>query len=397
MKPEELSAEVLKSLCADVQRATGDTVKAAVITVPAEFDTPQTKATKAAAQLAGIKHTMLLTEPVAAAFQYGFDRQHDKTFWLAYDFGGGTFDAAVIQVRDGLIQVAGHGGDNHLGYRNIDWAIVEELFIPTVVQDRPLADFRRGITKWRSAIAKLKIQAEEARILLFSPTTISAEVHVDFLCNDDRGEPVEFDYVLQRSELERLASPFIRRTINVCKEVLAARRLTPADIHKAILVGEGTMHPLVRQLLSDSDTGLGVPLEFSVDPMTVVARGAAVFAASQRMVPDDPDSRIHRLTLEPQQPAIDGFTEIVGRVTGPPELSSQGLTLEFTNENTQPEWNSGPIPLDSRGSFAVMAKIYSGAATNEFRVAIRDAQGNRLKLTPDYLVLRTRKGSGKFH
>ena len=134
MKPEELSAEVLKTLCADVQRRNGEVISAAVITVPADFDLPACEATKRAAEAAGIKHCILLQEPVAAAQAYSFEREEDKTFWLIYDFGGGTFDAAIIQVRDGLIQVVGHGGDNHLGGKNIDWAIVEQLFIPALTR-----------------------------------------------------------------------------------------------------------------------------------------------------------------------------------------------------------------------------------------------------------------------
>ena len=198
MKPEELSAEVLKALCADAQREIGHPITSAVITVPADFDLPQCEATKKAALMAGIKHTVLLTEPVAAAQAYSFDSHDDKTFWLVYDFGGGTFDAAIIQVRDGLIQVTANGGDNHLGGKNIDWTIVEELLIPAVLKNRQLTDFKRGTPKWRSAIAKLKIQAEAAKIRLSSPTQTSTEITIDFLCNDDKGEPVKFEYELKK-------------------------------------------------------------------------------------------------------------------------------------------------------------------------------------------------------
>ena len=118
----------------------------------------------------------------------------------------------------------------------------------------------------------------------------TTEVIIDFLCNDDNGQPVEFNYELKRSELERLATPFIRRTINICKETLEGRRLVPANIAKVILVGGPTLMPFLRDQLKDPNEGLGIPLEFDVDPLTVVARGAAVFAGGQHM-PDDPDRR----------------------------------------------------------------------------------------------------------
>jgi len=48
-----------------------------------------------------------------------FDR--DNVFWLVYDYGGGTFDAAVIHLLDGEFIVLRNSGDNHLGGKLIDW------------------------------------------------------------------------------------------------------------------------------------------------------------------------------------------------------------------------------------------------------------------------------------
>ncbi len=398
MKPQELSAEVLKSLCADVQRATSQTVNSAVITVPADFDLPQNKATNGAALLAGIKHTVLLTEPVAAAQAYSFDSQDDKTFWLVYDFGGGTFDAAIIQVRDSLIKVAGHKGDNQLGGKNIDWAIVEEFFLP-VLKDRRLTDFKRGIPKWRGAFAKLKSEAEKAKILLSAAATSSTEVHVDFLCNDEGGEPIEFDYVLKRSDLERLASPFIRKTINLCKEELGARRLAPVNIGKLILVGGPTMMPYLRQMLQDPKEGLGIPLEFSVDPMTVVARGAAVYAASQRIEPDDDivvnvpigQFAVH-LDYTPVGPDPD--PEIVGTVTAGEgvEKDFSGYTIEFINAGIRPPWRSGKVGLGPKGKFLTNVSAEKGRE-NKFEIELCDPSGALQIVTPNSFAIVV-KGAG---
>ena len=100
LKPEELSAEILKSLLGDARQRLNEEVRAAVITVPADFDLPQCDATRKAAQFAGLEFSPLLQEPVAAALAYGVERPTDKVYWLVYDFGGGTFDAAVIQMGD---------------------------------------------------------------------------------------------------------------------------------------------------------------------------------------------------------------------------------------------------------------------------------------------------------
>src|SRR5262249_6837462 len=125
MRPEELSAEVLKALLGDA-RQRGEEVEAAVITVPADFVLPQCEATRTAAPLAGSRDSPLSQEPVAAALAHGFDDTGEGALWLVYDLGGGTFDAAVIQLRDGLFRVVNHGGDHHLGGKLLDWAIVDE-------------------------------------------------------------------------------------------------------------------------------------------------------------------------------------------------------------------------------------------------------------------------------
>ena len=54
-RPEELSSFVLRALKADAEAFLGAEVREAVISVPAYFNDPQRKATRAAGQLAGFK------------------------------------------------------------------------------------------------------------------------------------------------------------------------------------------------------------------------------------------------------------------------------------------------------------------------------------------------------
>ena len=150
MRPEELSAEILKALREVVSKRRPEEVSAAVITVPAAFELPQCEATNKAAQMAGLTASPLLQEPVAAAMAYGFQSKSDRVFWLVYDFGGGTFDAAVISIRDGVIQVVNHGGDNHLGGKDIDWAIVNDLLVPAVLKEHKLTGFSGRIPSGRA-------------------------------------------------------------------------------------------------------------------------------------------------------------------------------------------------------------------------------------------------------
>ena len=113
--PEELSAQILKTLCSFVS---DDEVKAAVITVPAKFTVNQKDATLEAARLAGIKQVELLQEPIAASIAYGLKAEDKNGIWMVFDFGGGTLDVALVHVSDGIMQVFDTEGDNYLGGKN---------------------------------------------------------------------------------------------------------------------------------------------------------------------------------------------------------------------------------------------------------------------------------------
>jgi molecular chaperone DnaK len=281
MRPEELTAEILKSLKADVKQRMGTDLQAAVITVPAAFELPQCDATTKAAQLAGITHSPLLQEPVAAAMAYGFHREGEGTLGMVYGLHGGGFETAVVQAQGGSARLVNRGGDSHLGARSVTWAIVEQMLIPALVQTHPLADFRRGNPKWRSAVAKLRAAAEEARVKASSGD--AASIWIGHLCQDDEGQPVEFEYTLKREAVERLTEPIVLRSIAICREMLAESNLAIGGIAKIMLVGQDTRDEVLRRTLSDEVRGLGLPVDSSIDPGTALVTGAALFAGTLRI------------------------------------------------------------------------------------------------------------------
>lgn len=384
MKPEELSAEILKSLKADVKQRTGEDLQTAVITVPAAFELPQCDATKKAAQLAGFKVSPLLQEPVAAAMAYGFQSESDKVFWLVYDFGGGTFDAAVLQVREGTIEVVNHGGDNHLGGKLIDWEIVNELLVPAVNKEYHLKNFRRNNSKWAGAFAKLKLAAEQAKIRVSRAE--STDIIIEFLCQDDKGESVQFEYELKRSEVERIAKPFIVRSINICRKVLTEKRLGVGDIEKVLLVGGTTSVCGLRELLENRDEGLGIPLDSTIDPLTVVARGAAIFAGTQhiKLDPKEASEGEYFIDLDYKPVGPDEEPLVGGRVSGLNNETFSGFTIEFINKEARPEWRSGKIQLNSDGSFVTNLWAEKGHK-NTFIIELNDPSGSKQETKPEIL------------
>ena len=384
-KPEELSAEVLKPLKADVQQRLGEELEAAVITVPAAFDLAQSEATRRAAQLAEISQSPLLQEPVAAAIAYGFQEEGDRAFWLAYDLRGGTFDAAVVQVKDGEIRVINHGGDDHLGGRLIDWKIVDELVVPRLADEYNLPDFNRGNPKWRSAFSKLKLKVEEAKIALSKGESVN--ILVDFVCNDADGQQVSLDYDLRRSDVERLAEPIVLRSINICKQVLRERNLSAKDVERVILVGGPTKTPFLRDRISDPSDGLGISLEYRFDPLTVVAKGAATFAGSQRvdrgaaLPADRVPAGVFSLQLEFKPIGPDVEFLMGGKVIAPPGHRVDGYAVEFVRLD-KAGWRSGRISISPEGVFMTTLQAEKGVQ-NRYEIHLLDPKGARHPTVPD--------------
>jgi molecular chaperone DnaK len=383
-KPEELSAEVLKELRASVEAKTGEFIQSAVITVPAAFELHQCDATRRAAELAGLVASPLLQEPVAAALAYGFQIDSEKAYWLVYDFGAGTFDAALIKAEEGMINVVHHGGDNFLGGSDIDWAVVEKLIIPQLMKNYDLPGFARGSERWGLELRRIKHAVEMAKIELSTKdkTTLSGGITFE----DDSGETVECDeLVLSRNDLISVAEPIITRSVEICRQILQKRNLGLQAVQKVIVVGGPTKAPYFREMLS---AGLGIPIDFSQDPLTVVARGAAVFAGTQKI-----DAKLQKKAVvgEFQVNISDKCKKvghendplIAGKVSSPKGVSMAGFTIEFVNRDTQ--WRSGQVPLNSEGAFMANLLAQNGRR-NTFHIELNDARGTRQKTWPDHAV-----------
>lgn len=379
-KPEELSAEILKSLRADVTRKLGEEIEAAVVTVPAAFELHQCDATKKAAELAGLHTCALLQEPVAAALAHGFQADSESAYWLVYDFGGGTFDAALIKAQDGLINVVHHGGNNFLGGSDIDWAILEKVIAPLLSKEFDLPDFTRANARWENEIRVLKHAVEKAKVEL----TTKEQTTLDWQCEDESGNEIDGDEItITRSEVVRIAEPIINQSIDICLKVLADKNMSPSEVNKVILVGGPTKAMYFREILS---TRLKVPFDVSVDPLTVVAQGAAVFAGTQRVkaknkAPAKPGQFSVDLKYSPV--GIETDPEIVGKVSMGDKNPEDGFVIEFVNDASK--WRSGRIPLKKDGVFMANVTAEKGSR-NTFLIELFDAQGGKHSTIPDRFI-----------
>src|SRR4051812_10409186 len=211
MSPEEISAEVLKSLLADARRRTGEDVRAACVTVPAAFTALQCDATARAARLAGLEEYPLLQEPIAAAIAYGAEAGVRDQRWLVFDLGGGTLDVAVVSTRDGRLNVLEHRGDNHLGGKDIDRALVENVLVPFLAQQFALPRADAESKELARLLRKLTLLAEYAKIEL--TTADETVVSLLDLGEDREGRLIEAEMPLTRARLESELEQLVARCL----------------------------------------------------------------------------------------------------------------------------------------------------------------------------------------
>jgi molecular chaperone HscA len=252
LSPIDVSADILKHLRRMGEEALGRDVIRAVITVPAYFDDAARNATKAAAERAGFQVLRLINEPTAAALAYGLQTQAQGIFAI-YDFGGGTFDISILKLEDGVFQVLSTAGDTHLGGDDIDHAIAVYALEQLGIKESDLDTVEQNKVRALARLKKEKLTTED-------------EVSLRL-----RGGEV----VLTRPLIERLAQPFIKRTLLACEQALMDAKLTPGAIGGVVMVGGSTRMPLVKQLVGEYFGSK--PLD-EHDPDLVVAYGAAVQA-----------------------------------------------------------------------------------------------------------------------
>lgn len=278
MQPIELSSLVLKELKNFLPD--DEAVNSVVITIPAAFDTIQSNATKKAGYLAGFKEVVLLQEPIAACLAFANTSNtevKEKEHWIVYDFGGGTFDVALVEVDERELKVVDHQGDNYLGGADFDNLIVKNLIVPFIEEKTGQSDLWKSL-KSKSSTHKglyfeLLKKAEEAKKELsnFEET----EIELDFSINDvDLYEHL----IVKREVFENLILSNVENTVTIIKDIIKDNQLLNSDIKRVILIGGTTYIPLIKKSIANA---IGVEVNSSIDPTSAVVEGAAYYAGSK--------------------------------------------------------------------------------------------------------------------
>ena len=259
----DLAALVLARLKEDAEKALGQDVDRAVITVPAYFGDAQRKATIAAGNAAGFHVMRIINEPTAATLAYGLNRAETRSETvLIYDLGGGTFDVTVARINPEDIVVLATAGDHDLGGKNWDDRIA------TFLAERFAADTGYDPLDDPVALNEVLVRSEQAKWTLSERST----TRITLQLGKERQS-----YELSRAEFEAMTFPLMDRTRRLTEEALAEARLDWKSLDGVLLVGGSTRMPMVRSYVTEM---AGKPPRTGVNVDEVVALGAVIQAAT---------------------------------------------------------------------------------------------------------------------
>ncbi len=347
LTPEECSAEIIRQLIGQATTEIGgEKIEGAVITIPASFNQMQSEATLRAAKMAGLERVDLLQEPIAAALA-AMEGSKRSGYFIIYDFGGGTFDAAVAQAINGEVKIIAHRGINMLGGRDFDRMIVNEIVRPWLDDTFDLPENFHRDANYRRLIRIAQLAAEKAKIELSSKEEAAIFASDEELRMVDQNEmEIYLDVSLTRAQFEELIREPVMQTIGLVRDLLGENNISHEEIDRVVFVGGPSRTPLVRQMVSQE---LGIAADMKNDPLTAVAIGAAYYCegrqwdASNVSTPKPKEAKAEvpqepRLTFAYTARTPEEKTTITLHVEGE---APKDRHIKLVGDN----WDSGILPL----------------------------------------------------
>jgi molecular chaperone DnaK len=382
ISPEELSAEVLKTLKSFV---TTEKLNSIVITVPAKFSMAQKQATTNAGKLAGFELVVLLEEPVAACLAFNMEKINNKGTWLVFDFGGGTFDAAIVKKDDdGMMKVIDTGGDNELGGKDLDFAIVDNLILPylkktfelnTHFSDSKKKNFLRSIMKRFAEDAKLELSFQQSTDLL---KTYPGDIELQ----DDNGKDICLNINFDQEILYKILEPNHQRAIDLALKVLQRNNINKESLDAIILVGGPTLSPIFQKMIK---TQISERIDTSINPMTIVAKGAALFASTKDTIIGEPSADEIVLDIDYGAATIQEDTLIKIKINKEKTKATIHNKVKINVERNDKGFNiEQEINTDKT---ALLELQLNKGETNVFNVRLIDDRGNSLTCIPNTFTI----------
>ncbi|MDR1687932.1 MAG: Hsp70 family protein [Clostridiales bacterium] len=399
-----------------------------VITVPANSTDRQKKMTKEAAVLAGFDeaNVYLRLEPAAAAISYAVTETASKKV-LVYDFGGGTFDACILQITaeesgEPVISILSTYGDNNLGGNDVDKIIMDmvyEEFKKLTDNEIDLFDTAAddGVSKRQKKVALVRLiqaatqakerltQAKSTKItlapLIQEPKIVNINMEItreDFIAHKRINQLGEHPDLFEKFRDKNLMD-LLDQTLACVDSSLEAAGLREHDIDEIFLVGGSSSIPFIVDKIKEKFQK--EPFKSKISPALSISQGAAYYC-NMIMMPTVKGPVVQEKTIHPLGLEIAGrrFMEIVpaskdipkdGLIVEAPEL----LTTNFDQltsmaivvyENTAPKTGEGSATVNREGMKRLAGTSLRGIPTapkgqEKVRVIFNVGQDNMLKVT----------------
>jgi actin-like ATPase involved in cell morphogenesis len=266
------SADRLVALFADwvvrsVSEQFGEPPERVVVTHPANWTEFQLHLLTNALNQVGLGDAAHLTEPQAAAIDFGAAAHLEPgELVVVYDLGGGTFDVAVLRREHvGFAHVGEPAGVERLGGIDFDEAVFQHVMsnVPESVVSAARSD-----PAGRMALAQLRRSCIEAKESLSNEVAVDVPVVLPGATSTVR---------LTRSEFEGMIRPMLNQTVDLVQQVIARNEIAAADLAAVLLVGGSSRIPVVSELVREQ---IGAPVRVDAHPKLVVSRGAARWAGT---------------------------------------------------------------------------------------------------------------------
>ncbi len=341
--PQDISAMILSKIKAAAEAFVGCEIQKAVITVPANYNEPQRRVTQNAGKMAGLDVIRIINEPTAAALAYGFGNRFDEKI-VVYDFGGGTFDITILEVRDNFFEVLSTEGDSFLGGDDIDNALVDYFIVDI--------EATHNIKLECTNTVRTILISEAERIKKELSVVESINLTIRNLIPMQSGAMLDYTIRIDRGLFEQIISPIVDRSFDCSARALENAHLKPEQIDAIVLVGGTTKIPYIQRKVSEffgKDPFLGIETEL------VIAMGAAILGHS---------------LIEEQSKETPVLLDVVPMSLG---VGTAGDFIELLIEKNE------PLPLER-------TSVFTNASDNQTAVRIGIYQGDKTKQSESHLM-----------
>lgn len=226
----------------------------------------------------------------------------------------------------------------------------------------------------------MKTYAEDAKNQLSFKDKEDVLSNLGDLGEDEDGEEIELDLTITQEQAFNVMRPLFQKAVDICKNLLQRNHLTGKQVDKLILVGGPTHSPLIRQMLRDQVTE---NVDTSIDPMTAVAVGAALFASTIDADSATQDVEVGTIRLEVGYESTSVETTEWVSMKLADDAPFDRVWVELVRGDNA--WSSGKVEVDKTGNVLEANLIES--KPNSFAIKVYDERGTLLPSFPEEITI----------